>query len=123
MRGRAAGPRVRQQAVAGIPVGRLRTGGHAAGVGVRPGDSLRLLDVARAVYSEQAWVVSVEEMEREGWFGGSLRPEVRTRVGEVAIIPHEPIAYLDPADGGEARLVCRHGSLTAEEMLVPFLAG
>jgi hypothetical protein len=83
----------------------------------------RLLDVARAVYSEQAWVVSVEEMEREGWFGGSLRPEVRTRVGEVAIIPHEPIAYLDPADGGEARLVCRHGSLTAEEMLVPFLAG
>jgi predicted AlkP superfamily pyrophosphatase or phosphodiesterase len=83
----------------------------------------RLVDVARSVYSDQAWVVTVDEMEHQGWFGGALRPEVRARVGEVAIIPHEPVAYLDPADSGEARLVCRHGSLTAEEMLVPLLAG
>ena len=41
----------------------------------------------------------------------------------MALIPFEPVAYLDPADGGDARLVCRHGSLTAEEMLVPLVAG
>jgi hypothetical protein len=82
----------------------------------------RLFDLAGVVYGDEAWVVTVEEMERGGWFGGPLRPEVRARLGEVAVIPHEPVAYLDPADGGEARLVCRHGSLTPDEMLVPLLA-
>jgi hypothetical protein len=32
------------------------------------------------------------------------------------------VAYQDPADTGEQRLVCRHGSLTRAEMLVPCLA-
>jgi hypothetical protein len=83
----------------------------------------RLLAVARSVYEDRAWVVTVDEMESDGWFGGALRPEVRARLGDVAVIPYEPAAFLDPADGGEVRLVCRHGSLTAEEMLVPLLAG
>jgi hypothetical protein len=88
-----------------------------------PGASpARLVDVAETVYGDQAWVVTVDEMEGAGWFGGPLRPEVRARLGEVAVIPYEPVAYLDSADG-EARLVCRHGSLTAAEMLVPLLAG
>jgi predicted AlkP superfamily pyrophosphatase or phosphodiesterase len=86
-------------------------------------DADRLVDVATTVYGDQAWVLTVDEMETHGWFGGSLTPAVRARLGEVAIIPHEPVAYLDAADGGEARLVCRHGSLTAEEMLVPLLVG
>jgi predicted AlkP superfamily pyrophosphatase or phosphodiesterase len=83
----------------------------------------RLVDMATCVYGDQAWVVTVDEMDRHGWFGGALRPEVRARLGEVAIIPYKPVAFLDPADGGEARLVGRHGSLTADEMLVPLLAG
>ncbi len=83
----------------------------------------RLVDAASSVYGDQAWVVTIDEMDRDSWFGGALRPEVRARLGEVAIIPYEPVAFLDPADGGEARLVCRHGSLTADEMLVPLLAG
>jgi Type I phosphodiesterase / nucleotide pyrophosphatase len=83
----------------------------------------RLADAAGTAYGDEAWIVTLEEMEREDWFGGRLRPEVRTRVGDVAIIPYEPVAYLDPADGGDARLMCRHGSLTPEEMLVPLLAG
>jgi hypothetical protein len=88
-----------------------------------PGGAVdRLADAAEAAYGDEAWIVTREEMEREDWFGGPLRPEVRARVGEVAIIPYEPVAYLDPADGGEARLVCRHGSLTPEEMLVPLVA-
>jgi hypothetical protein len=82
----------------------------------------RLVDAAGTVYGDEAWIVTVEDMERQDWFGGPLRPEVRARLGDVAIIPFEPVAYLDPADGGEARLVCRHGSLTPAEMLVPLLA-
>jgi predicted AlkP superfamily pyrophosphatase or phosphodiesterase len=83
----------------------------------------RLADLARECYGEQAWVVTRDQMEQEGWFGGRLQPAIRARLGDVALIPHQPVAYLDPADGGDARLVCRHGSLTPEEMLVPLVAG
>ena len=44
------------------------------------------------------------------------------RLGDVALIPFEPIAFMDPADTGENRLACRHGSLTTDEMLVPLVA-
>ncbi len=32
------------------------------------------------------------------------------------------MAFVDPADTGENRLACRHGSLTTDEMLVPLVA-
>jgi hypothetical protein len=81
----------------------------------------RLFKLADELYGDSAWVVTCQQMEDEGWFGGPLAPDVRARLGDVALIPFEPVAYLDPADTGDARLVCRHGSLTAEEMLVPLL--
>ncbi len=83
----------------------------------------QLVNMAQKVYGEEAWVVTYDQMEQEGWFGGSLQPAIRARLGDVALIPYQPVAYLDPADGGDARLVCRHGSLTPEEMLVPLVAG
>ncbi len=43
------------------------------------------------------------------------------RLGDVALIPHGPIAFIDPADTGESRLQSRHGSLTSDEMLVPLV--
>jgi hypothetical protein len=92
----------------------------------RPGEARsrdRLTGLACDVYGGEAWVATADQMEAEEWFGGPLRPEVRARLGDVALIPFEPVAYLDPADSGDARLVCRHGSLTPDEMLVPLLAG
>jgi hypothetical protein len=82
----------------------------------------QLLAVAQEVYGDEAWVVSAAQMEAERWFGGPLSPEVRARLGDVAVIPFAPVAYLDPADTGDVRLVCRHGSLTPDEMLVPLIA-
>jgi hypothetical protein len=82
-----------------------------------------LAALALELYGHEAWVVTTDQMEADDWFGGPLRPEVRARLGDVALIPFEPVAYLDPADGGDARLRCRHGSLTPEEMLVPLVAG
>ena len=82
----------------------------------------RLEAVARQVYGHQAWVATTDQMERESWFGGPLTPEIRSRLGDVALVPFEPVAYLDPADGAEAMLMCRHGSLTPDEMLVPLVA-
>jgi hypothetical protein len=79
--------------------------------------------VVEEIYGHEAWVVTAERMDADGWFGDALSPVVRARLGDVALIPFEPVAYLDPLDGGDARLVCRHGSLTPDEMLVPLLAG
>jgi hypothetical protein len=83
----------------------------------------QLAKVAGDIYGHEAWVVTTDQMEADGWFGGRLRPVVRARLGDVALIPFEPVAYIDPVDSGDARLVCRHGSLTPAEMLVPLLAG
>ncbi|MDA8391933.1 MAG: alkaline phosphatase family protein [Actinomycetota bacterium] len=70
-------------------------------------------------YGHLAWVRTRDEMEAEGWFGGPLVGEVATRVGQVALVAHQPVAFSDPADTGEMSLVCRHGSLTSDEVLVP----
>jgi hypothetical protein len=58
----------------------------------------------------------------EGVFGGPLRDELIRRLGDVALLPHVPIAFMDPADTGESRLQSRHGSLTPDEVLVPLVA-
>lgn len=87
----------------------------------RPGRVEALLAAATATYGEEAWVVTCDEVDACGWFGGTLAPAVRARLGDVAVVPHRPVAYLDPVDPGDARLICRHGSLTSDEMLVPLL--
>lgn len=88
----------------------------------RPGTASRLAATARRLYDEVAWVRTFDEVVEEGWLGGRPSPEVARRLGDVALVPFEPVAFLDPADTGESRLVCRHGSLTPAEALVPLLA-
>jgi hypothetical protein len=87
----------------------------------RPGCRDRLAAAARRCHGHQAWVRTREEAVAEGWFGGGLEPEVESRLGDVVLAAREPVAFLDPADTGEIKLRSRHGSLTAEEMLVPLL--
>lgn len=70
----------------------------------------------------QAWVRTRPALEAEGWLGGPLAPGVAARLGDVALVARQPVAFVDPADSGSAALRCRHGSVTAEEMLVPLLA-
>ena len=66
--------------------------------------------------------MSRQELIDGGWFGPVVSPPIAARLGDVAIITKEPISFLDPADSGPYPLVCRHGSLTSAEMLVPLLA-
>ena len=57
---------------------------------------------------------------------GSARrspPPIAARLGDVALVAHAPVSFHDPADSGPFELVCRHGSLTSAEVLVPLLAG
>jgi len=88
----------------------------------RPGMEGRLIETARDLYADQAWIRTRDEATKEGWFGGPLSSDASTRLGDVVLAPFEPVAFLDPADVGEVKLRSRHGSLTSAEMLVPLLA-
>jgi hypothetical protein len=88
---------------------------------VRPGAAGNIAAAATALHGDVAWVRTKDQMIEEGWLGGVPSPVIAARLGDVALIPFEPTAFLDPADTGELRLKARHGSLTADEMLVPLL--
>jgi hypothetical protein len=48
-------------------------------------------------------------------------PEALARLGDVALVARDDIAFEDPADTGPFELISRHGSMTAAEVLVPLL--
>ena len=87
-----------------------------------PGAADELLEAARRHHGDVAWVVSREQMLSEGWFGPMVLPDALDRLGDVALVAREPIAFDDPADSGPYDLISRHGSVTSAEMLVPLLA-
>ncbi|MHB8317748.1 MAG: alkaline phosphatase family protein [Acidimicrobiales bacterium] len=87
-----------------------------------PGAEEDVASAARETYGNIAWVWTRDELVEEGILGGEPVPEVMARLGDVVLAPFSDTAFFDPADVGEQRLVGRHGSLTAAEMLVPLLA-
>jgi hypothetical protein len=89
----------------------------------RRGAADELYDAAVAEFGDTAWVMRRDEIIGEGWFGASVPPPIANRLGDVAIVAREPVSYHDPLDGGPFELVCRHGSLTSAEILVPLVAG
>jgi hypothetical protein len=89
---------------------------------VRPGAEEEVADMASALHGDVAWVRTKEQIVEEGWLGGVPSAAVAARLGDVALVPFAPTAFLDPADTGELRLKARHGSLTPAEMLIPLLS-
>ncbi|MGA1362995.1 MAG: alkaline phosphatase family protein [Ilumatobacteraceae bacterium] len=73
-------------------------------------------------YDDIAWVAPREQVLDEGWFGPRATAAAARRMGDVALVPHAPVSFDDPAEGSHFSLVCRHGSLTEDEMLVPLVA-
>ncbi len=73
-------------------------------------------------YGASTWVMSRDRLIDEGLFGGPVPVDHLHRLGDVALLPHDSHAFVDPADTGENRLHSRHGSLTRDEMLVPLVA-
>jgi len=90
------------------------------------GQELELLQIATDSYSDIAWVASRDQVVEEAWLGpargGRIADQVKRRLGDVALVPFTATTFDDPLDSGPFSLVCRHGSLTADEMFVPFLA-
>ncbi len=87
----------------------------------RPGASGDVAETAFALHGDVAWVRTKEQIIDEGWLGGVPSDRVAARLGDVALVPFAPTAFLDPADTGELRLKARHGSLTSAEMIIPLL--
>jgi hypothetical protein len=88
-----------------------------------PGAAADLLPAAAEAHGAEGWVVPVAQVRDEHWLGSVLTSEAAGRLGDVALVARAPVSFDDPADGGPFALISRHGSITAEEMLVPLLAG
>ncbi len=86
------------------------------------GNVARVAEAAIANHGHEAWIRTREQILDEGWFGPGMSSGVVDRLGDVAMLPFEPIGFADPADTGPFELVGRHGSLTGAEMLVPCVA-
>jgi len=89
---------------------------------VRPGTEDAVAAAAEEIFGDVAWVRTREQIIDEGWLGGVPSAVIASRLGDVALLPFAPTAFLDPADTGELRLSARHGSLTPDEMLIPLLS-
>ena len=98
----------------------------------RPGRAGELLETAAGRYGLHGLVAGVQQVLDEGWFGPHVSPEARSRMGDVALVPSDPVAFTEPkpapqsSPGADSKpmfqLLARHGSLTSAEMLVPCLA-
>ncbi|MCU0272621.1 MAG: alkaline phosphatase family protein [Acidimicrobiales bacterium] len=88
-----------------------------------PDRALEVLEAAAEVLGDRAWVVPVEQVLDERWLGPRVTTEAAARLGSVAVAARTPIAVADADDASTWVLVGRHGSLTADEMTVPLLAG
>ena len=57
----------------------------------------------------------------DGWFGPEVSDAARSRLGDVAVVAKDRWYFTDTADNPRTELIGRHGSLTADEMLIPVL--
>jgi Type I phosphodiesterase / nucleotide pyrophosphatase len=95
---------------------------RARHVHVRPGARDDVLATWRAVLGEGAWVVPGEQAVAEGWFGLPVAPHARDRIGDVVVAARGSTAVIrSRAERLISRMPGQHGSLTADEQLVPLL--
>jgi predicted AlkP superfamily pyrophosphatase or phosphodiesterase len=88
-----------------------------------PGGADDLLAASVEAHGGLAWVVTAEQVIDERWLGPVVSEAAAGRLGDVALVAREAVAFDDPTDTGPFVLVSRHGSVTPAEMLVPLLAG
>jgi hypothetical protein len=70
---------------------------------------------------DRAEVIAREEAVARGWFGDAA-PDMLPRIGDVVVAAHGDLGIFSSVDFAyETTLVGLHGSLTADEMLIPML--
>jgi Type I phosphodiesterase / nucleotide pyrophosphatase len=88
----------------------------------RKGAARELLAAAHDQVGARAWVWSRAELLDEGLLGEGATGSIPGRVGDVVLAARDAVAFVDPAMPKEAELRSGHGSLVADEMLVPLVA-
>lgn len=89
----------------------------------RPGRAADLLAACEERHGARAWVLSRERICDERWLGPHPPSRhIAERVGDVVLAAREPVAFIEPTNPADARMLSGHGSLTADEMLVPLVA-
>ena len=87
----------------------------------RPGAAGDLLDACKR-YASTAEAAPLERVLDERWLGRHVTAPALARLGDVVLVPRALTAFTMPdEDVPHHPLIGRHGGLTAEEMLVPFL--
>jgi hypothetical protein len=103
--------------------GVLLLGGDARSrhVHARPGAAADVLATWRSVLGDAAWVVPRDQAVADGWFG-PLGPHLASRIGDVVVAARGSAAVIrSAAEPHISNLPGQHGSLSAEEQLVPLL--
>ena len=88
---------------------------------IRPGKTAAVKEYFNQTWPGQFSLIDPEQAIESGLFGpGEKHPRLRERIGDLVVIPHQN-AYLWWGEEDNF-LRGRHGGLTQDEMLVPFLA-
>ncbi|MDO5736814.1 MAG: alkaline phosphatase family protein [Propionibacteriaceae bacterium] len=82
-------------------------------------DPTRIAAAWSEFLGDRAHVVTRKQALRAGWFGPHVDPRVVPRIGDVLVAMRQDWGIMTSAFPGEFSLVGMHGSLTAEEMMVP----
>ena len=95
---------------------------RARHVYAQPGAAADVLAAWREVLGDRAWVASRDEAIKDGWFG-PVDESMRARIGDVVAAATGTWAMVaTTSEPRESALHGMHGSLTADEQLVPLLA-
>jgi len=71
---------------------------------------------------DRAWICTRDEAIAAGWFGPVVEPRIRDRIGDVVVAARTDFAVVrSQVTPKLSRLIGHHGSLTADEQLVPLL--
>ncbi|MDX2375338.1 alkaline phosphatase family protein [Microbacterium sp. LRZ72] len=83
----------------------------------------QVVDAWRRAEGHRAWILTRAEAVSAGLFGARVDTDVAPRIGDVLVAARGRVAYYDDrlADKGAQRMVGQHGSLTAEETIVPLI--
>jgi len=108
----------------GLAAGIRVLGGEArfAQAYCEPGQARAVATRLADAVGDRAWVRTRDEAIEAGWFG-PVDDRVRPRLGDVLVAGIGPFALVDSrsATPHVLRLIGQHGSLTADEQLVPLL--
>jgi predicted AlkP superfamily pyrophosphatase or phosphodiesterase len=77
----------------------------------------------RELIGDRAWIRTRDEAIAAGWFGPVVEPHIRDRIGDLVVAARTDFAVVQSHVTPKlSRLIGHHGSLTADEQLVPLLA-